>query len=1105
MSRTASWLRTAAMALAIVSLAVPVWAQSSTTGIIEGRVTNAQGGPIADAVITATAGRAPVTATTDDQGRFFLVNLPPSMYTVRAEASNFGTVVQEDIQVNVGTRSRVDFQLNPGQVEEVVVRGEAPVIDPKSTTTGASFNVDEYTDYVPVGRNFSDTFTLAPGVVSGGGTGAGNYSVSGSSGLENSYIVDGVNITNTGYGGIGSYNIVYGSLGTGVTYEFLDEVQVKTGGIDAEYGQATGGVINTIVKSGTNDFGGSLAAYVTPSGTMEDFKRTSLSVGAIDRVEREQTDLAASVGGPAIKDKLFYFAAYNPVTTKESFAVEGIPLPPLSDVNVPTFPVATLGPQERQRTSNNWAAKLTWYLNPNHRFELSGFGDPSEGDLGPQNELATKFLDFNTLQGGQSKITYGANNYSLKYDAVFSPQFFLTAQVGRHDGEFKEDVALNFPRVRDRRNELSFLTGGGATNAARWYYGGTGFISQADDKNDQFKLVATYVLGNHELKGGLQYDDVEYTDDQGYSGSPQNFAIPLDADGDNVYSDTSTPCGANPTADCVVTLTSNSGALIDRRTDTNFRVIRARFYPTPPPTTTKETSFFLQDTWSITPRFNVKLGARITSQEIKGSGGFSIPFDNVPRDTDLNPVTPDIGVRVPGSKTFTGSEYSFDTEIAPRIGATWDVLGNGRSKLYANLGRYFERIPNDLAIRALSNEVGISRYTFTGYDFNTGTLSGPNPAATILFQGLDTTVVNDNTKLPYVDEVVLGYQQEVNRDLAFEIRGIYREQGRALEDVQVNSIESIQNFYYGASGPYAYAQDPFPGQGAAPFGAYNLANPGENSGSGFPKAIREYKAMELIANKRFSDHWLLYGNFRISSLRGNYEGLFRNDNAQSDPNITSLFDFPESNLTRGQFQVGPLNTDRPYVLNLTSSYTWDNGLTIGGRFNWQSGTPRTPFLAHPIYVNAGELPGINPLYTWLTTPGTGNTFTVSDCVNGVGTGGACWVNGSPTENAQDTSAQTGVILRDYDAVGRGALGRLPDIASFDLEFGYDLKFGKQQVRLGATVFNVFNDQEITYLNDNVESTAGVLDPDFGRPLSVPAAQQAYHEPRSVRFSARWSF
>ena len=153
MSRTASWLRTADMALAIACFAIPVMSQTSNTGIIEVRVTNAQGGPIADAVITATAGRAPVTSTTDDQGRFFLVNLPPGMYTVKAEAANFGTVVQEDIQVNVGTRSRVDFQLNPGQVEEVVVRGEAPVIDPKSTTTGAAFNVDEYTDYVPVGHS----------------------------------------------------------------------------------------------------------------------------------------------------------------------------------------------------------------------------------------------------------------------------------------------------------------------------------------------------------------------------------------------------------------------------------------------------------------------------------------------------------------------------------------------------------------------------------------------------------------------------------------------------------------------------------------------------------------------------------------------------------------------------------------------------------------------------------------------------------------------------------------------------------------------------------------------------------------------------------------
>jgi len=98
-----------------------------------------------------------------------------------------------------------------------------------------------------------------------------------------------------------------------------------------------------------------------------------------------------------------------------------------------------------------------------------------------------------------------------------------------------------------------------------------------------------------------------------------------------------------------------------------------------------------------------------------------------------------------------------------------------------------------------------------------------------------------------------------------------------------------------------------------------------------------------------------------------------------------------------------------------------------------------------------------------------------------------------------------LLLKDYDAVGRGSLGRLPDIATLDVELGYDLKIGKQSIRLGATIFNLFNETELTYSNDNLESTAAVPDPDFGRPLSVAGAQQAYHEPRSVRFMARWNF
>src|SRR5262245_60435938 len=151
-----------------------------------------------------------------------------------------------------------------GELKETVeVTAVSPTIDTTSTTIGA--NLDSATlSRLPVGRRFSDALYLAPGVTTGGSVGIANPSVEGSSGLENQYVVDGVNITNGGYGALGSYSIVFGSLGNGTPYDFMQEVQVKTGGYEAEFGQATGGVINVVTKSGTNDIRGSAFAYAHP-------------------------------------------------------------------------------------------------------------------------------------------------------------------------------------------------------------------------------------------------------------------------------------------------------------------------------------------------------------------------------------------------------------------------------------------------------------------------------------------------------------------------------------------------------------------------------------------------------------------------------------------------------------------------------------------------------------------------------------------------------------------------------------------------------------------------------------------------------------------------
>jgi hypothetical protein len=1108
-----------ALVLAVAVLALPALAQTTaTTGAIAGYVTDDKGAPLPGATVTASGVQAPASATTDANGRFAMSNLVPGTYKVRVEAQGFGTIVQT-VTVSLNTRSRADFRLSPGRVEEVKVTAEAPLVDEKNVTTGATFTVDKYVDYVPVGRNFTQTFTLAPGVESGGGTGAGNYSVSGASGLENSYLIDGVNITNTGYGGVGSYNIVFGSLGSGVTYDFLDEIQVKTGGIDAEYGQATGGVINTVVKSGTNSLSGAVSIFSSPASLEKDYKLVNRLVGATNTVSSSNTDIALSLGGPLIKDRAFFFAAYNPVDSTDKFMVNDLALMENFTLGPTQYPVVAAGDQERKRHSDNWAAKFDFYVTPNHRIQLSGFGDPSNGDRGPQRaDVATtlKYMDY-LDGGGQSEIKYGANNYSFKYDGVFTPNFFMQVQAAKHDGKFEETPSRQLPQLTDVQQLRCYLGIAGCgtatappTTAATQVYGGPGFIQVDKDKNTQYKLSATWIHGPIEVKAGASLDDISYQEQTLYSGLPIQYYVPLDANLDSSYGNLDDsalqPCGSQAAGmDCYIDLTSTSGASIQKRSDTYFRVIRNRFNPLNPPTTTKDTGVFAQATWSMTPRWTLKAGVRMNHQKISGSGDFTMPFNLFYPDKN----NPNSYTLVPASATtpadpeaqsiqighYVSQSYTFSDVYAPRLGLTWDVTGDGRTKLYLAASRYFERVPNDLAVRALSNEIGNTSYRFGAYDLATGTPSNSyyiaHPSAAMSWQGLQPEIILPDTKLPYSDELVLGAQKEVGRDLSVEVRAIYRTYGRALEDIQYTSDEAIENHYYGKD--YGYPDDPFPGYGTGLFSAYVLANPGANTGDApFPKPKRDYKALEIIANKRFSDHWMMFGNIRISELRGFYEGLFRNDNGQSDPNITSLYDFPNTPIMRGQFLNGPLNTDRPYVAKLYSSYTWDSGITLGGSFNWASGNPRTPLLAHPNYQNGGEIPGLDPLYGWWTL-----NQSAPNAVCYVGDG-RCLAMGTAAQYNADGDAQSGYFLRDYTTVNRGGLGRNPDIALFDLMLSYNHKFGKSSFQVAATVFNLFNNREITAMDDFVEYQAGIGEPDYNTPLS-------YQGPRAVRVNARWSF
>ena len=1144
-----SVLSCAARLCVLLATVTPILAQELTTGTIAGKVVDPTGRGIPGAVIIATSQFGTRTAETDAGGGYILPFLRPATYTVRAEApGGFTTVIRNDVTVGLNQKTNLDFTLEPGKTETITVSGQAPLVDVTSTSTSTNIKYKDFADAVPIGRAFTDTYAVAAGVVSGLGTGDGNYSISGASGLENAYLIDGVNITNTGFGGIGAYNINYGSLGTGVTSEFLDEVQIKTGGFEAEYGQALGGIINTIVKSGTNDFKGSVSWYSSPSSLQSSRQLIKLDGGASNRVNEDVQDFAFSVGGPFVKDKLFYFFAFNPVLTTHRVTAQALTDPAFTaasagvsvfDETAPTgfdAPTALAFPSagrefDRKRTSNNYAGKINWQVSPKQQIEFSFFGDPSTGKTGPQRGTAVQYGDF-ASGGGDSEIKYGSDNQTLKWSAVFTPRFFMEAQIGHHAGKFRETSALDQYSYTDLRNTLEFFRGadsydpgGGPVpltlEPVTERRGGIGFISNQDDKDTAYSVKMTNVFGKHEVKYGLQYDDISYRDTATYTGpsfdvqfpvSDPLTGAPVDADA-NGFQDT-------------VNVPTRGGGLVNVRngigTDVavaydsanRFRVTRARLGPELPPTKATEIGGFVQDTWQILPRVTVKAGVRMSTEAVEGAGSFTLPFGT--QNITLFGVTNRIFT--PGTSTYTPDSYVFAGNLAPRLGVTWDVLGNGKSRAYMNWGRYFERVPNDLAIRALSNEVGISRQEFNDRDLTTPRLSpnGPTtcsdgaggtnsctPLVGVLSQGVDKTNVVGGTKLPYEDELSAGFAFEVTPNSSFEVRTIYRTQGRALEDVQVNAIEQIQNFYYGYS--YGYPYDPFGGSSGTPqsasfpaatFGSYELANPGtKNVPKGglftFPKPNRRYKSLEFIYTKRFSDNWSVYANYRFSRLIGNYEGLFRNDNGQSDPNITSLYDFPNSPLMSGQFTSGPLPADVSHVLHVYPSYQFANKLRLGANFSWASGVPRTSMLAHPSYQNSGEIPGINPTYAyWADTGGIGDPADfVLRKTKSLGTALA---------DPESGPYGGGPFLFSYDPVKRGNLGRTPDLVTLDLHGDYPIQFGKTKLSVMLDVFNVFQSQEATLYDDNVELTAGVTDPDFLKPVQ-------YQAPRQWRLAARWEF
>ncbi|HWQ00440.1 MAG TPA: TonB-dependent receptor [Vicinamibacterales bacterium] len=963
---------------ALLIAAAGALAQETTTGSIGGQVVDTQGLPIPGATVTVTGPQGARTFVTDGDGRFLAPFLTPGDYTVRVELEGFRPVERRNVQVRLGQRVELtDLRLQVGAVTETVeVTATSPTVDVTRSTAQTNIT-SELLSRIPIGRQFSDTIYIAPGVTSGGGTGQANPSVGGSSGLENQYIIDGIDVTNAGYGALGSYSIIFGSLGTGTPFDFIREVQVKTAGFEAEFGQATGGVVNVVTKSGSNDLRGSAFGYIRPEALEADHTQLATVNGIVNTTATRVGDAGLEAGGPLVHDRLFAFGAIDPQWDRRTLvAPEG-------------FPLRALGEVDRDRRILAYSGKLTGIAATNHRLEASFFGDPGVGGEGPQRASALLRED----RGGFSEIErFGGHNQTVKYDGILSARWLLEASVARAANTLRERPVVDEWSVTDTR----------VTPFVR--FGGLGFYENNEGETWQLQAKSTHVVdwaGSHQLRYGLQYERVGYDNIVGRSGP--TFVLP---DGTRTVTGAQVSILADPTV----------GAF--------YRVTRANI------SNVRETeqdyvSVFVQDTWRLGDRLTIKPGLRYDDQRLIGN------LD----------------------------DHRWGANWAPRLGVVFDPTGAGRMKLYGSWGRFYVQIPNDLAARALSADASVTRADY----FDAG-LTRPIPDGMLVggtrshfvTAGLHASEIDPDSESTYLDETLVGVEIEALPNVNLGVRYVHRTFGRVLEDV-------------GTLPMVAYFLEDVPGAESV---EYFITNPSRRTPVtgelGFPIAfeepIHDYDAIELTAEKRFSNNWGVQASYRWSRLHGTFEGFFRNDNGQSDPAITSLFDFPTDDPSyvalgrafgfRGDIRflgaagAGPLPNDRPHAFKLFGNYSFPMGLNLGVGLTAESGSPLTPMAANPVYDNGGEIP--------------------------------------------ETPRGEGVQTVD------GFRRRTDAIVDVGVHADYAFRFGGRRLVLLVDVFNLLDRQDVLQYDYFTENRFTVPNPDFGARILLTA-------PRQIRLGARLEF
>ena len=918
------------LALALLALARPALADQSGAGVLTGTVFDGvDKKPLADVVVIATspAVQGQQITVTDASGYYRIPDLPSGLYSITFEKDQFRPYTRDGVNLPASATLRVNsvlFSLTAAG-EVVQVTAEAPTIDVGSSSTGSNIT-SEFTRRIPLAppsgkgaaaRSFESVAEVTPGAK--GDT--YGLSVSGASSLENGYQVDGHSVSNPGFG----------MIGTGLSSEFLKEVNVISGGYLPEYGRTMGGVLNAVTKTGSNQFHGGVFGFVTPGGLQGTGTPVKSAVGTVSSSTPLSFigDGGLDLGGPLIQDKLWFYGGFDYAVT--NFKANRSFYRQIADAGTPGgFQIGPDGNPVKERISGadesydaiartfQGIVKLTYAPNLDNRFTLSAYGAPSSSG-GPgkfaidhlQEVPETNVNTTTPFNGTYSSIAHQINNRPYDVAAKWTTQLLnrramVDTMVGWHhqdvdiipsDGslpgsglglagtpsvswqrsgpyhpitDFENSDALK--KACGMNGELcpvvTYTSGGPATN--------TGALELQTFNRYNAGSTLTYLfqgLGHHVVKAGFNLEVSQFSHVAAHSGGASLLERPDGSRFDEL---------------------EGYGVLVspDNPVSLEPRNIHSR--------SVTEGSF-LQDSWSVADQFTLNLGARYDAQQLYGNSG-------------------KLGLTLPN-------------QWSPRVGLIYDPTHEGRAKLYGNYARYYESVPVHLADASLSGTPNIVS-THPGIDSgvcdvrtppyclnNGGRLVGDasrgNAPSTSFSSSQRWGAIGGTAKSidPALrpsssDEIVLGGEYEVFLNARAGLSYTRRWLNYFIEDLSNDGLQT-----------------------------YFLANPGYGMASDFPRAERNYDAVTLYFVKTFAHDWLASGAYTLSSLRGNLGGLFRAQNGELDPNHNADFDSKIYTINAS----GPLNGDHTHDIKLFGAKDWalgrDHRLSSGLAIRARSGEP----------------------------------------------------------------------------------------------------------------------------------------------------------------------